>query len=220
MGLFDSIKNPFEGNNPLDRATSIFEESTALGKGVTFCRLQVCLESAGRGRGSILGTLASKANSASTETAFGLAKLVSDVSLELLRRPDDWVACATEAVTFQGSTAEAKAEQFYNQQVTKELAKFEKEYVPKPGEATAGPATLVVVSLMCAMRGDRTGEAIGGVSGDAGLLRKALQQLAADVAVQRGELLVAAEVLWTPSEDDEVLTKGDLLLDYPELLEL
>ena len=46
------------------------------------------------------------------------------------------------------------------------------------------------------------------------------QALAGDAMVERGQLLVAAEVLWTPSEGDEVLTKRDVLLDYPELMDL
>jgi hypothetical protein len=73
MGLFDNIRNP------LDRASSIFEESTTLGKGVTYAKIQVALNSPNRGPGSILGLLASKADDADTSSALGLAKLVSEV---------------------------------------------------------------------------------------------------------------------------------------------
>eukprot|EP00620_Florenciella_sp_RCC1587_P019866 CAMPEP_0182577098 /NCGR_PEP_ID=MMETSP1324-20130603/36221_1 /TAXON_ID=236786 /ORGANISM="Florenciella sp., Strain RCC1587" /LENGTH=39 /DNA_ID= /DNA_START= /DNA_END= /DNA_ORIENTATION= len=34
-----------------------------------------------------------------------------------------------------------------------------------------------------------------------------------------GDLLIAAEVLWTPSEDDEVLEKRDVIVDYPEIID-
>ena len=44
--------------------------------------------------------------------------------------------------------------------------------------------------------------------------------LAGDVQAERGELLVAAEVLWTPSDDDEVMNRQDMFLDYPELMDL
>ena len=51
-------------------------------------------------------------------------------------------------------------------------------------------------------------------------LKRALQLLASNVVLERGELLVAGEVLWTPSEAEEVLTRSDMLLDYPELVDL
>lgn len=44
--------------------------------------------------------------------------------------------------------------------------------------------------------------------------------MAGDVQAERGELLVAAEVLWTPSDDDEVMTRRDMFLDYPELMDV
>jgi len=44
--------------------------------------------------------------------------------------------------------------------------------------------------------------------------------LAGDVQAERGELLIAAEVLWTPSEPDEVVLRQDMFLDYPELMDL
>ena len=43
--------------------------------------------------------------------------------------------------------------------------------------------------------------------------------LGSDVMCEGGDLLVAAEMLWTPSEDDEVLEKSDIILDYPEIID-
>jgi len=212
MGLFDSIRNPFE------KASSIFEESTTLGKGVTFAKIQVALEAPNRSSGSILGLLADKADAADTDSARGLAKLVSEVALALVRKSDDWVASSSTTQNFLGSQAEGKCETFYNRAVSEELGKFEKEYVPPPGSPAAGPSTLVVVSLLCALRGDKTN--FGNVGGDRAATTKALQVLAGDVQAERGELLVAAEVLWTPSDDDEVMTRRDMFLDYPELMDV
>jgi len=73
MGLFDNIPNPF------DKASSIFEESTTLGKGVTYAKMQVALEAQNRGPESILGILAAKADAADTDSARGLANLVNEV---------------------------------------------------------------------------------------------------------------------------------------------
>ena len=47
----------------------------------------------------------------------------------------------------------------------------------------------------------------------------ALQMLGADAMTEGGDLLVAAELLWTPSEDDEVLEKRDVVVDYPEIID-
>ena len=72
MGLLDNLFND--------------EETTALGKGVSVAKVQVALNSPNRGRNSIVGALEQKADSANTSTSRGLARLVSDVTLELLRR--------------------------------------------------------------------------------------------------------------------------------------
>jgi uncharacterized membrane protein len=222
MGLFDKIKNKFDGvSNPLEGVSSPFEQATALGKGVTVARLQVALEAKDRSKSSILGTMASKAANCFPDSPRSLATLVSEVSVALLRRESDWVAAASECKVFAGldqTAAEDKAEAYFNRALTKELGKFEKEYVPAPGTPADGAeGTLVVVSILAAVRGDKTD--FGSVA-SVGALKRALQLLAANVMLERGELLVAAEVLWTPSEADEVLTRPDMLLDYPELIDL
>ena len=90
--------------------------------------------------------------------------------------------------------------------------------MPAPGTPADGAkATLVVVSLLAAVRGDQTD--LGFVT-SVNDLKRALQLLASNVVLERGELLVAGEVLWTPSEAEEVLTRSDMLLDYPELVDL
>ena len=38
--------------------------------------------------------------------------------------------------------------------------------------------------------------------------------------VEEGECLNAVEVFWTPSEATEVLNKNDVVLDFPELIDL
>ena len=104
---------------------------------------------------------------------------------------------------FSGRSAPDKAESDYNTMVTKELSKFEKEYLPDPGSRDPGTATCVVVSILVAIRGDKT--AFGDVMGSSTALAGALQMLGADVMTGSGDLLIAAELLWTPSERDEVL---------------
>jgi hypothetical protein len=95
------------------------------------------------------------------------------VALSLVRKSDDWVASSSSTQNFLGNQADADCETFYNRAVNTELAKFEKEYVPPPGSPAAGPATIVVVSLLCALRGDKTN--FGNVGGDSAATKKALQ---------------------------------------------
>lgn len=204
MGIFDGIRNPFE-------------EATALGKGMSFFKIQVALDCDDRSPSSILGMMAAKADNANTNSARGLATLVSDICLVLLRKSDDWTAASSETMIFQGKEADGKAESFFNSQVNRELAKFEKEYFPPMAER-AGESTKVVVSIVGAIRGDRTAT-FGNVGGDARALRSALETVSADVMVEYGELLVASEILWTPSDPEEVLTRQDIIMDYPELMD-
>jgi len=212
MGLFDGIKNPLES------LSDPFESAGPLGKGMTVCQIQVSLNTPNRKGFSILGQINDKVERTNTDSAAGLASLVSEVCLALLRKSDDWVAACSESTSFQGSSAPGKAESLFNKMVTKELSKFEKEYYPAPGSEPAGAATLVVVSILFAIRGDRT--SFGNVGGDAQKVREALTMVAADAALERGELLVAGEILWTPGEPEEVLTSRDMILDYPELMDL
>ena len=122
MGLFDKIPNPLKDVKLSDP----FEEATVLGKGVTVVKLQVALDTPDRGPKSILRLLEAKANAANTDTAWGLACLMSDVSMELLRKSDDWVAACSQTTAYQGRDAPDKAETAFNRMLTTELSKFEK----------------------------------------------------------------------------------------------
>ena len=47
-----------------------------------------------------------------------------------------------------------------------------------------------------------------------------MSSIAADVQVGSGECLNAVEVFWTPSDRNEVLMKQDVILDFPEIIDL
>ena len=100
-----------------DQAASVFEEATALGKGVSYFSIQVALEAPDRGLSSILGTLETKAETANTQSARGLALLVQEVCLALIRKSDDWVSSCSDAKHFAGAQAEGRAETYYNREV-------------------------------------------------------------------------------------------------------
>lgn len=51
-------------------------------------------------------------------------------------------------------------------------------------------------------------------------LKSALQTLASGALSDGGENVLAAEVLWTPEEPWEVLSREDVIEDFPELMDL
>ena len=50
--------------------------------------------------------------------------------------------------------------------------------------------------------------------------KEVLASIASDCLVDDGYCVNAVEVLWTPGEKDEVLTKNDMILDFPELIDI
>jgi hypothetical protein len=50
--------------------------------------------------------------------------------------------------------------------------------------------------------------------------QEVLSSIASDCMVEYGEMVNAVEVFWTPSERDEILTRNDVILDFPELIDM
>ena len=85
-----NFPNPFEGmKNPLEN----FGDD---GDGISVCSVKVSFSCRDRGYQSILAAVDRIAESADTSSSAGLANLVADTTLSMLRRTDDWVACAGE----------------------------------------------------------------------------------------------------------------------------
>uniref|UniRef100_A0A7S2UEM4 Uncharacterized protein n=1 Tax=Attheya septentrionalis TaxID=420275 RepID=A0A7S2UEM4_9STRA len=197
----------------------MFEESGPLGKGITIGKVQVALNARDRGAGSIFDLLESKAaSSGDSPSQVQLARLTNEVCLALLRKSDEWVGACSESKWFSQKDA-GKAEGLYNDWSNKEAAKFEKEYVPdKDSDVKPGGPTIVVVSLVLEIQGDTTkfdgaGFSISGT-------REVVSSVASDSMVDGGYCLNAAEVFWTPGERDEVLTSRDVILDFPEIVDM
>ena len=49
---------------------------------------------------------------------------------------------------------------------------------------------------------------------------KVLTSIASDVLVDEGQVVNAFEVLWSPGDNKEVLTSRDIIVDFPELIDL
>lgn len=194
----------------------MFEEAGPLGKGITVGKVQVALNSNDRSATSITGMLESKTSDVG-DSPEELSQMTNDVCLALLRKNDDWIAACSESEHFKTDDA-GKAESLFNDWANREAAKFEKEYIPSDNDEKNGAPTIVVISLVIEMKGDETNFEGAGYS--VSKTRDVLASIAADCLVDDGYCLNAAEVFWTPGEKDEVLTRTDMIVDFPTLIDL
>ena len=196
----------------------MFEQEGALGKGITVGKVQVALDAPNRGPDSIFAVLENESDrNAGSDDPSELAQLANAVCLALLRRSDEWVGACSDSQWFKWDDA-GKAESLYNDWSNREAAKFEKEYSGGADDDAPGGPTTVVVSIILEIQGDATqfegaGFSIAGT-------QEVLSSVASDVNVGGGECLNAVEVFWTPGDREEVLTKQDLIMDFPELIDL
>lgn len=186
-----------------------------VGNQVSVAQLQVGLLASARDLQPELDQIAENAN---TDSGEGRAQVIQEVSLALLRHPEYWVYGAT---TSEGRTFET-AEARFNQLSLAQRSKFTEETLANFDNQlrTSATATLSPEKL------DETGEyiivtilvgAIGKLSlpdinGEADL-RQALQAIGG----LSGDRLLAIEVLWTPQAPGDILTRDDLMAQYPNL---
>ncbi|CAM9674335.1 unnamed protein product, partial [Hapterophycus canaliculatus] len=167
-----------------------------------------------------------------TESRSGLAEVVSEISLALVRRSSDWVASANELEHFNNRNAK-RAEATFSQYSVQLRAKVERETnaivggkdisVERSGEgrsALPGGPTVAVVSLVIALRGDAVKRLGLDKSISMSGLKVALRTIASGSLSDDGGNLLAAEVLWTPEEPWEVFSREDAIADFPELVDL
>jgi len=164
----------------------------------------------------LLERLAKQSSGSSSPAS--LSRLANEVSLNLLRRSDSWIGACSDSSWFKGDDS-GKAESTFNDWANREAAKFEKEYIPGPdSDVKGGGATDMVVSLIVEIQGDETNFEGAGFSYSG--TQDVLNSIASDCLVDGGYCLNAAEVFWTPGDRDEVLTKTDVIIDFPELVDL
>lgn len=188
-----------------------------LGKGITVGKVQVCLRSNDRlSTTSIFNLLEDHADLDSNENE-DLARMANSVCLDLMRKSDDWVSACSTGKWFSGKDA-AKAEGYYNELSNEIAMKFEKEYLPDEDDEEEGFATLIVVSLVLEIQGDST--KFDGAGYSVAQTKEVLSSIASDCLIDDGYCLNAVEALWTPSERKEVLSKTDIIVDFPELVDL
>ena len=200
----------------------LLEEEGPLGKGITIGKVQVALSTTDRSKNSIFGALKEAVNDNRGSTNYDLACLAQDVCLSLLRRKSSWTDASSTSQWFKEDDS-GMAESLFNDWANREAVKFEKEYpvnnvADNDDGTTTTTATSVVVSILLELVGDRT--QFDGAGFSLTQTEDVLQSIASDVMVEDGDCVNAVEVFWSPGEPTEVLTKQDLIVDFPELITL
>lgn len=187
---------------------------------VSVAKVQVGLLAEARELKADLDRIGQKAN---TETSEGLAQVLQEASLALLRNPQYWVYGTTEARQARLEAAGAE----FNRLALTERSKFNAETFSNVNnqlkQASSSAMTLaekdaalagtsgeyIVVTLLVGTQGKLDLPTINSAED----LRRSLNQLGSVSSDQ----LLALEVLWTPQADGDVLTRDDLLAEYPNL---
>lgn len=195
----------------------MFQEEGPLGKGITVGKVQVALQSPDRSSNSIFGMLQDNARwMEGDDDAGSLADFANEVALSLLRKKDSWLSACSDSQWFSDKDA-GKAEALFNEWSNKEAAKFEKEHIPEK-DSEKGGATVVVVSIVIEIEGDTT--VLDGAGFSFAGTQKVLNSIASNCIVDDGDVTNAVEVFWTPSDPEETVTSRDIIVDFPELIDL
>ncbi|PZV06675.1 MAG: hypothetical protein DCF32_09300 [Leptolyngbya sp.] len=183
---------------------------------VAIAKLQVGLLAQARELQDDLNRLATTAD---TGTSQGLAKLLQETTLALLRHPDYWAYAASE----DKQTRLLSAEQEFNRYTLSARSRFSAETLsnvnnqitqaePKAlltGDTDQAPGEYILATVVVATQGKLD---LPNIYSSADL-RQALSQIGA----VSGENLLAVEVLWTPQQSGETLSGDELIANYPEL---
>ncbi|KAB2630041.1 hypothetical protein D8674_007560 [Pyrus ussuriensis x Pyrus communis] len=156
------------------------------------------------------------AETADTSTADGLAYVLTETTLALLRHPDYCISGYSSVALKRGIE---DAEKRFNQLSIEERGKFDEETlvnvnnIRKQGSTSRSANGFrneyIVITILVAAEGVHKLPAING-SGD---LKEALQKLASIPSNK----IMAVEVLWTPQNETDTLSERELLEDYPLL---
>lgn len=187
---------------------------------VSVARLQVGLLARARELQADLNRIAERADTSSPE---GLAQVLQEATLALLRHPQYWVYGGSE---IKQARLEAAEDQF-NRLALAERSKFSEETLSnvnnllKQAEARKAleaadrsqlpeePGEYIVVTLLVAAQGKLELPTVRSEQD----LRQAISQIGS-VSSDR---LLAVEVLWTPQAEDDTLSAEDMLVGYPDL---
>ncbi|MBF2049937.1 MAG: DUF1517 domain-containing protein [Elainella sp. C42_A2020_010] len=183
---------------------------------VTVTRLQVALLAQARELQRDLTTLAEQAD---LSTKQGLSELLRETILALLRNPEYWTHARSSSQTLK--TREAGSRLFERLSL-EERSKFSMETLVNVGgqvrrqtmpTSDADPAAYIVVTLLVGTADDYP---LIGTVRSTSELKQALQRLG---AISPDYLLVY-ELLWTPQDERDSLSREELIAQYPDLVQL
>lgn len=183
-------------------------------------RLQLALGRSARG---IQDRLAEFAARGDTESEAGLAALLQQTALELLREQDAVRYLGTDA---RGPLSFTNAETAMNGMALGERGRFQVERVRAAGghvarsEAAAEEGKealeLVVVTVLVATRTplDKFGSTGSSGATDAS---EALGPLLTELGGVSPDAILGLEVIWTPADPNDSMTETDVMTTYPDL---
>lgn len=188
---------------------------------VSLTKLQVGLLSEARSLQADLNRIAEVADTGSSS---GLAQVLQETTLALLRHPEYWMYASGQTQL----TSLTSAENQFNRLALAERSKFSSETLSNvdnllkhaaaqqalqgTGELATldkDPGEYIVVTLLVASQGKLQLPAVNN-SQD---LRQALSQLGA----VSSDNLLALEVLWTPQAEGDTLSSEEVVAQYPDL---
>jgi uncharacterized membrane protein len=183
-------------------------------------KLQLALGRSARG---IQDRLAEFASQGDTTTEAGLAALLQQTALELLREKDSVRYASAEA---RGPMSLTNAETSMGGLALAERSRFQVERVraadgrtarsSAPAEEGKEALELVVVTLVAATRSPLTAfKAMDGPEGP-----DQLRALLAELGAVPPDGLLGIEVIWTPADANDSMTETDVMTTYPELKSL
>jgi uncharacterized membrane protein len=193
----------------------------ASSQGTSVLRLNIALDVPNRDDpSSILSVLDRIANTTgkNTQSRSGVQQLTKQVALELLRRKS---SISSAYGQMQYCKEDRQGQRVFNEWSVRERSKFEKENINRFGgldfstprrdaidSAISSKATMAVVTLVLSLEESLPKVSIQSLDD----VERVLRQVASSDAAVLG-----AEILWTPEDRSEVLTRKEVLADYPEL---
>lgn len=183
-------------------------------------RLQLALGRSARG---IQDRLADFAAQGDTESESGLAALLQQTALELLREKDSVRYLGTDA---RGPMSLTNAETAMNAMALAERSRFQVERVraaggrvshsTAPAEEGKEALELVVVTLVAATRTPLDKFGSSGTTGSP----EDLSALLSELGGVSPDAILGIEVVWTPADPNDSMTETDVMTTYPDLRSL
>ena len=182
---------------------------------VTVSKVQVALMAQAR---TIQSQLSDLTLNGDTQTSEGLAQLLQESALALLRSPEYWTHVSTSS---QSVRTREEAETVFNQLSVQERSKFNVEALahvngkitkrsPILADSTES-ADYIVVTLLVGTEYDKP---LFGEIRTTEALKQALERMAAIPA----EHLLVFELLWSPQAEADSLTYDELLTEYTDMI--